>query len=195
MKAVFLNGPPRCGKDLAAKFLTRHNIAVVHRKFATHLKNVVHTMFGLNYTCDEAEKKFGVDWKDTPNEDFAGFTPRQMYIWCSEEVMKPKLGSDVFGRVMLRNIADLSAQRLVVFSDCGFAEEVEYLAKYLGKDNCLIVHLHRNGCDFSNDSRSFIEVPGVKTIKVDNRHEKFMFEIQVIKAVYSWADIPLPDFD
>lgn len=190
-KVVFLNGPPNCGKDTAAMFLAKHNIAVVHKKFSTPVKHGVHAMFNVPYSCVEAERKFGKEWKDTPQGVFYGRVPRDMYIWYSEEVMKPKFGEDIFGQMAAVDVYDCGAQRLVVFSDSGFAAEALPVIKLIGAKNCLLINLHRPGCDFTGDSRSHIELP-VTTISVNNRFELPMFEMQIIKAVYKWADLPLP---
>jgi hypothetical protein len=192
-KVVFLNGPKNCGKDTAASFLGKHNIAVVHKKFSTPLKRGVHAMFSVPYSCEEAEHRFGKEWKDTPQGVFYGNVPRDMYIWYSEEVMKPKFGVDIFGNMAAAEVAGCGAQKLVVFSDSGFAEEAMPIIKFVGKQNCLLINIERPGCDFAGDSRSYIELP-IKTITVNNRFELFMYEMQIVRAVYPWAGLPEPEF-
>lgn len=194
MKAVFLNGPPGSGKDQAAKFLTKHNIAIVHRKFATPLKRGVCAVFGYPMSFDEAEQKLGREWKETPTGDFMGMSPREACIWFSEEVMKPKFGEAVFGQMALLDAMDCGAQKIIVFSDSGFAAEAEPFLKYLGKDNCLQVKLKREGCDFDNDSRSHWELPGMQSMEIENRFDLPMYEMQVVRRIYGWAGLPVPNF-
>lgn len=195
-KIVFLNGPPGSGKDQAVKFLMRYNSGITHMKFRHPLDRGLHSTFGIPYSCDEAEAKFGVDengrrWKDAPQGVFYGQIPRRMYQQYSTW-LKQTFGDDILGKLAVGRLLTVSSP-MVVFSDSGCAEEVAYVAKRAGHKNCLIIQLMREGCSFEGDTRSYVEIPGVDLIEINNRHDLFMFEMQTIKAVYTWASMPLPE--
>ena len=146
-------------------------------------------------TCDEAEKRFGRVWKDQKQASFMGMSPREAYIWYSEEVMKPKFGNQVFGQMALLDMLDCGAQKIVVFSDCGFDYETAPIVDFVGAKNCMLVHIERPGYSYAGDSRGTIWLDGVQTIDVNNRFELFMYEMQIVKRIYEWAGLPVPSFD
>jgi hypothetical protein len=185
-KVIFLNGPPSCGKDQAASFLMKH-LNARHKKLATRLKETVHQLLGIPYSCEEAERKFGKEWKDTPQGRCYGHKPRDLYIWMSEQCVKPQFGVDMFGRLLLGDMVKPTSTDFTVISDCGFAEECVPIINFYKPQNCLIVRLHREGCTFEGDSRSYIELPGVTTLDLQNRYDLMMFEIQIVKHVKDWV--------
>lgn len=191
-KIVLLNGPPGSGKDEAARALCRDELQIAHKKFAGKLKRDLVCILDLPKTWNQMEVSAD-RWKDTPNTQHCyGYTPRELAIWYSEDCIKPKLGKDFFGKVLSREIKG-SPARMVVISDSGFATEAAVLVKDFGKDNVLLIHLQRDGCTFEGDSRSYIELDGVTTIEINNRHDKDMYRIQIINAVYKWAGWELPE--
>jgi len=46
--------------------------------------------------------------------------------------------------------------KALVIPDSGFAEEVFPIVEEFGEDNILLLRIHRKGCDFSRDSRSYL---------------------------------------
>ena len=52
-------------------------------------------------------------------------------------------------------------------TDSGFVPEAVPIVKMFDAENCTLIRVHRKGCDFSGDSRSYIDL-GVKTIDVEN---------------------------
>jgi hypothetical protein len=164
VKVVLFNGPPRSGKDTAADFAMQilQNLGAKYR-FAEPLKNATHAMFG--YADVKVEHFNSV--KDTPLEAFHNMTPRQAYIWLSEDVVKPKFGHDFWANVAVTSIKQLK-KPVVVISDCGFVEEAKALIEAFGKNSVAIVQLERTGTDFSKDSRNYISVEGVPLYKITN---------------------------
>lgn len=164
IKVILFNGPPRSGKDTASDFAMDilGNRGAKHR-FAAPLKNAVHAMFGF---ADVKEEHFN-SVKDVPQDTFHGMTPRQAYIWMSEEVVKPKFGHDFWANVAVTSLKQLR-RPVVVISDCGFVEEANVLTKAFGKKNVAIVHLKRLGTSFANDSRSYIELAGCPLYEIIN---------------------------
>lgn len=175
MKIVFFNGPPRSGKDTAANeivyrlgdnWYTVENIGL-----ADHIKLATHVAYGLpnNTTYNEFEAV-----KDEPRREFFGKTPRQAYIAFSD-YMKTLHGPSIFGEMYARTVLH-SGCDLVVNPSSGFADELEPVLDLLGRENAILIRIHRPGQDFAGDSRSYIELPGVKTFDVENSGTKFEFE-------------------
>jgi hypothetical protein len=161
-KAILFNGPPGCGKDTAVRHLHRFFKAdrvllpVEPRKFATHVKEGTHATLGLfdGFGRPLPHDAFELV-KNEPRDEFAGMTPRQAYIWFSEEVMKPKFGKGIFGEIEARKIAH-EGHSLYLFSDSGFAEEAREIVKVLGCRNVFLVNIVRPGHTFEGDSRDYI---------------------------------------
>lgn len=199
-RVVLLNGPPRCGKDTAAMGLVRglQGICVpVHHKFATPLAAGVQGIFGVSRSRWDY---LYATAKETPTPELLGMSPREAMIWLSEEVMKPKFGKDVFGRIAAEQIA-MMKDAVVVISDCGFAEEIIPVAREVGWENILIVNIYRPGCTYASDSRSYItpdllyaasaENPDPTFVQPDflevvNRKDIFAFRDEVIDGVTRW---------
>jgi hypothetical protein len=189
-KKVFLiNGPPNSGKDLTAviarnfidgkwtKTATRP-IASKIMKFADPLKNAAHALYGIPYGCEYYEKEFGNDWKNTPQVEFYGATPRSEYIALSEEYAKRRHGEEVFGRVLARRIALEKQANVFLIPDSGFYLEAVPVIALVGLNNVIVVELTRAGCDFSSDSRSYVgdklreQFPKLKVIRIPNSGDR-----------------------
>lgn len=160
-KIVLFNGPPRCGKDTATDIaisILGHTKAGRYR-FAAPLKDAVHALFGMAGIMVE----YFDGAKEAPQDSLFGMTPRDAYIWLSEEVAKPKFGSDFFARISVTSINRVFGKgpygeyASVVVSDCGFQSEIDTLSNAFGAENIILVRLHRVGRSFAGDSRSYIE--------------------------------------
>lgn len=174
-KIVLFNGPPRSGKDTCTKMALEYlGRRAVHYRFAAPLKDAIHGLFGIGGIIIEHFDAV----KDEPQESLFGLTPRNAYIWLSEDVVKPKFGKDFFAQVAVNAIKRITDERIVVISDCGFADEVDSLVKAFGLQNVALVFLKRNGTDFANDSRSYIDDVICKQFSIENNgtfselHEK-----------------------
>lgn len=155
---ILFNGPPRCGKDTATQFAKEIlGLRAATYRFAKPLKDAAHALFGMGGIATEA---LGLV-KEQPNEAMFGMTPRNAYIWLSEEVVKPKFGQDFFAKVAVTNINRLMQHygglAHIVISDCGFQAEFDVLAEAFGADNVHLCQLERAGCSFKGDSRGYIE--------------------------------------
>lgn len=164
---VFLvNGPPRAGKDtFGTMLLSNSPRPTYHAKMSKLLKERTHALYGV--PCTQHDVFEG--GKDEPSEWFFGLTPRQAYIAVSERLLKPMHGNEVLGRLLVADIeANGSEAGVVVVTDSGFAAEAQPVIAAFGAENCALVRLHRPGCTFDGDSRSYIELEGVRTFDIQN---------------------------
>lgn len=162
MKILFLNGPPRSGKDTVGAQLRMRFPGCETAKFAGELKDAVHRAFGLQVPTDHFESR-----KDQPCDEFFGRTPREVYIAYSERFLKPLYGPGIFGRMLVETLKGMEASgvRLVAVTDSGFREEAEEVLRVFPE--ALLIRLHRDGTSFMGDSRSYIQL-GIEAIDMQN---------------------------
>jgi len=180
-RIILFNGPPRSGKDTAARFVYSDNPFIHWFRFSQPLKDMVSAMFTLNST----DAKVIEEHKDNKLPLLFDNTFRELQIWLSEECMKHRFGKDIFGRLARRRVEN-SLAKLFINSDCGFVEEAIPLLDLVGPKNMLIVQIHREGYDFSKDSRSYITLPGVQTVKLVNQGKLRDYEYNVQAVVKEW---------
>lgn len=148
-RLVLFNGPPRSGKDTASKILSELLGGPPVYWLADHLCTMVQRAHWL----DPHPKAYeGV--KDVPMPALEGKTPRQARIAFAERYIKPTYGADFFAKRLHESMP--STVKLKIIADLGFDEEMRLLEQH---HRCVIVQLRREGCDFSNDSRKYVE-PG-----------------------------------
>jgi len=170
-RLILLNGPPRCGKDLASEILCSY-LGGVPQKISKELKERTHAFYGLvGLDNKPVRHDYFETEKDTPQECFFGLTPRQAYIAMSENYIKPTHGDSWLGNVLARNIQRwdgmLRQERTHVVSDSGFRGEAEELVRAFGAENVLLVRISRPGYDFTHDSRSYIDLSDLGVVCTD----------------------------
>lgn len=153
---IGFNGPPRSGKDSIADALRdivyrRCDIATHRAALSMPMRYVVYDLIGEIYTTKHYE-----DFKDVPNPLFKGETIRQAIIRLSEEFVKPTYGVDYWARYLhhQNRLWWGKVPCLMVISDIGFQEECDYFREHSYFKN---VHVHRNGIDWKNDSRTYVD--------------------------------------
>lgn len=145
---LFLNGPPRSGKDTIAAALAREFSACVF-KFADPLYLALEVLSGMTRERLEQQKDVLIPGTNR--------TIRHLLIELSENIVKPNLGKDHFGLQTASGIAATSAS-LSVISDAGFPCEVQACVDALSKEyECWLWRVHRPHCTFDGDSRSWIQ--------------------------------------
>lgn len=181
VRIVFVNGPPRSGKDTVGVVIAKESPRVVRIcKFATEVKDRVHAAYRLfdkqarRPLPSEALESI----KEHPQSFLLGKTPREVYIAFSETFMKPLHGEDIFGRLLLGRLqyelaceGGLPAEKqteVVVITDSGFKPEAGVIVEHFGADSCRLIRVHRHGHDFSGDSRDYANIPGIEVHDVDN---------------------------
>lgn len=168
-KLVILNGPPRCGKDTGAAFITRYLPDVTqHVKLSQPIKDIVHGVSG----------KEGIALAHGEEADY-----REAQINTYLAIAKV-LGSDWMARICANQIRALDAE-VVVFSDGGRPEEVDHLIREFGKNNVLIVHIFRKNTSFEGDIRQYIYDSRVVTKLVMN-DDLEQYHVDLLDEVTSW---------
>lgn len=162
MKILFLNGPPRAGKDTVGAAIRMRFPGVEVAKFAGELKDAVHRAFGLDVPTDHFETR-----KDQPCPEFHGQTPRAVYIAYSERFLKSLYGPGIFGKMLVQTLKGMEAAgvKLVAITDSGFREEAEEVLREFPE--AILVRLHRSGTSFMGDSRSYIQL-GIEAVDMQN---------------------------
>lgn len=175
MIVISLNGPAKSGKDTLAEDLMRTMDAskyfVTQKQFKELLFNVAIKAAGITpklfYALYERE------YKEKPSPylmvNGESVSPRQWMIHCSEAMMKPIFGNDVFGQAFVKTLKDLSEcgfeedgrKLVIVMSDGGFLEEAIPVVEYVGRENFFLTRIHRlkedgTEYDFTGDSRNYI---------------------------------------
>lgn len=202
MKIVLFNAPPRAGKDTAANGVLigmcnrqasespKAYITGIH-KMATPLKEAAHALFGVTMSAGEIEMH-----KDEPLHEFLGRTPRQVYISLSEDYMKPTYGISAFAHIFINRLrkrerlANIATGQdyLCICSDLGFNEELEPIVTEFGADNVLLVRIKREGCDFKNDSRSYLKHPDITSHWLHNNGTVDDLQQNAFRMVADWLD-------
>ena len=182
-QVIIFNGPPGSGKDYICNYLSNVLDRTRHSEFKEHLFRCTCVLFNVTYE-EFMELYTDREKKETSTCLLYGYSPREAMIYVSEEVIKPKFGKDYFGLCTAENLGF----GLTVFSDGGFIEELE--AVYDECDgNMMIVQLHRDGCDFSKDSRSYInDFKDVPIVKIFNNSDISNFELAVLERVSEWLE-------
>lgn len=165
MRLIVLNGPPRSGKDTLAAMLPG-----LKRKFSAPLKRAVPAIYGVADLIPDADLE---KVKETQFDFLFGQSYRQAQIavfqWL-ERVHGPAVLGEIEARVLQANARHIMEKfsGLVVYSDGGRGAEISALAASVGFDNMLIIQLVRDGTDYSNDIRSYVDIPEIKTIRLHN---------------------------
>ncbi len=190
-KVIFVNGPPRSGKDQAGMILKRtHNVRIY--KLSRPMKDALAAFFYIDHFMmkDEIEPN-----KDTRSAEFGDLSWRGIQISFAETWAKPVLGQDILGKLGVMFLKQGTTYDITVITDSGFVEECMPIVKHIGIDNCLLIQLSRDGCTFEGDSRSYIELDniGVTMIQLHNRYPlvptddmPLTYEMQLRSAVNGW---------
>ena len=167
-KVVILNAPPNSGKDYFVEQLKEKGIHEVggmswsHKELKRPLVELVKNLYSLS--DNDVEHLSSRENKEKPSSLLNGKSWREAMIFVSEEVVKPALGKDIFGKVAASNLS----VGINIFTDGGFEEEIAPIVEEVGEDNIIIVKIHKDGCSFEGDSRDWIDIEGVKSFDVTN---------------------------
>ena len=178
-KLIALNGPPQCGKDTLATELAKTR-GYIHVKLATPLR-IMATMMVDGVGADYERLK-------SVEQELTKENMRATMIWLGESIKK-KYGQDYWARRLgLEN----KSGRSYVISDLGFDAELWYFVKMLGPKNVVVVHIRRNGCDFSKDSRGWVDpnnwvsIRKPRVIEIENNDSSTDMYSQLIDILGEW---------
>jgi hypothetical protein len=148
---ILFNGPPGSGKDAAADFFKEKGFK--HLSFKYQLFKETISFFAVD------EEWFMSGYKDRsrkelPEDLLEGMSRREAMIYVSEEITKPALGQDIFGNLVANEI---DPNKDYCISDGGFIDEVAPVINKVGSENFILVQLARDGCDYSSDSRRYLD--------------------------------------
>jgi hypothetical protein len=179
MKLLFLNGPPGCGKDTAADWLAERHWR--RMKFAQPLKQAAGLLLDLPVHLIETKKELVLPFEHK--------TIRDVLIGLSENIVKPAMGQEHFGKLAGKSVEAAfrtTYYNKFVFSDSGFWPELRGCLNYLNDEGYEFQYevwkIVRPGCDFSNDSRGYLP----EGIKIDNDGTLEEFKAKVLKEIEEW---------
>ena len=161
---IILNGPPGVGKDTIGRALAKEMPHVQLFEFKEAIRWATWRYFVDGHPRRERMLPFH-KFKENANDrvmkekrcvELSGRSPREAMIYVSEKVYKTIFGDDYFGVQAALNVEErLAPGEVAVFTDGGFPAEQQVLA-----DRGHLVHvvrLHRDGFDFTGDSRDYVE--------------------------------------
>ena len=163
MYVVFLNGPSKVGKTtIGLKLVQLYPETYILKNMATPLKAGLHALLQFS----DAEIKNVERIKDMEYEiGNYEYKLRDLYISLSEAYLKRHFGPQVFGHLMVKSLGrDINngmynfddADKVILITDCGFADETFPLIRLVTNDKCLLIRLHGQDLNFDGDSRDYI---------------------------------------
>lgn len=158
MYLVVFNGPPFSGKDTVAEMLAKYmdsriTAPVRQSSLSWPLRVLAYAMTSFKGEYDGPDY---AQFKETYFEQF-GRNGRELMIDVSERFLKQCYGQPIMAQMFLARNANFPGVNLI--RDGGFQVEVSTMIAALGPKNVYVVRMHREGCDFSNDSREYINHP------------------------------------
>lgn len=165
MYIVGFNGPPQSGKDTLARLLADHmdqqgvQAPVLTEHLSWPLRSIAYAMVGLIYENTTATG--GMDYEEFKQTLFPQFgcTGRQLMIDVSEKFLKPVYNREIMAKMLISRLSNAPDNTVILLGDTGFQLEVMPLIERYGADRVCIVKVIRPGCDFSNDSREWVDHP------------------------------------
>lgn len=183
MPIIILNGPAGCGKGIAYTAI-RSLYDAGDGRVKKKLHEIASALWGVPLELwDQREGKevphpaLTISWPEylrlgahikQPWADYKAFppdvkqlTPRQALIYVSEVICKPAFGADYFGRERAERVA---GGGLWCCESGGFMAEVTPLPAA----DVLLLRVFGRGAFGPDDTRSYLTVPGVRTVDIDN---------------------------
>lgn len=155
MYVVGFNGPPRSGKDTAARMLrevveSRHDIPVMEASLSMPLRRIAYAMCGWSGEFD------GPDYEAFKERFFPQFGKdgRHVMIDVSESFLKQVYGQAIMAEMLIFDIGNFDG--LLLIRDYGFQCEAAPLQATFGTRNVYCVQVQRPGTSFDNDSREWV---------------------------------------
>ena len=182
---ILLNGPPGSGKDTIAKIIRKHVPSTKDYKMSKPLKDAFRGLFQVEGALFHSLMN---DSKDKPLYNTAEYTPRDILIALSEEVLKPRFGEDILGHISLLGMRQIGAKHITV-SDCGFPAEIPPLINGFSHDKFRGIRITRPGCVFKDDSRVFVNFDEFKIpwAEINNEYDMELLTVQTCRILRKWG--------
>jgi hypothetical protein len=127
------------------------NIPIREVSLSTPLRKIAYAMTGWKgFTDGENYELF----KTTHFPAF-GKDGRQIMIDISERFLKPTYGQGIMGHLLMTDLQNFDG--IVLVRDTGFQIEKDVITNYAGNDNFYVARVVRPGCNFTNDSREWVD--------------------------------------
>lgn len=156
---IILNAPPGAGKDTIQRAIREMTNYTYPAEFKAPMFEIARSMLGADGYADFIRRYDDREKKEVGCHVCGGLSPREFMIWISETVMKPRFGDKVFALRAYEKYLELDSDETLIFSDGGFPDEVAALVEFGA--TVKLFRLHRDGYDFSGDSRNYINMPGL----------------------------------
>jgi hypothetical protein len=110
---------------------------------------------------------------------------RDIAINYSEKIAKPRFGEEVWSKFLLSEILESTVP--ICISDLGFQREYDFLCDQPDLD-VSVIKMYREGCDFSKDSRNYVECPSESGICNNGSVEELrircesLFDMEIFSA-------------
>lgn len=154
---IILNAPPGAGKDTIQRAILELTNDTHALEFKAPMFDIARSMLGDDGYSEFLQRYDNRSTKEVGCHVCGGLSPREFMIWISETVMKPRFGDKVFALRAYETYLSLDSGDMLVFSDGGFPDEVAALVEFGA--TVKLFRLHRDGYDFSGDSRNYIYLP------------------------------------
>jgi hypothetical protein len=196
-RVILFNGPPRSGKDTAARACLEaedlNGHLRVFDRMSMPIKRAFAAMMGEN--IDRwGNVGYFEEHKEEPNE-LLGCSYRQWQIDFSEKFMKPLYEENIFGRLFINRAWRQSKNAVIFTPDCGFDIEYTTLANAFGQENVLVVKIYRPGTGFKGDSRTYLKVGSFgdkrdteHVIHTNNAGTEDEFKKKIVSRVSRWLE-------
>ena len=163
MNVILFNAPPNTGKDVLCRYMCENDILdSTEFTFKDEMLRLMYNMLGFDYE-EDFERFISRENKDSDGYRVMGMNYREAAKWISEDVYKPKFGSDYFVKKTIDEVHNTtvwsSGASTAIISDLGFNEEFDAVLEYCKKfnHNLILVRIFREGCSFESDSRYLVD--------------------------------------
>ncbi|MGL5582009.1 MAG: hypothetical protein ACRDCE_13790, partial [Cetobacterium sp.] len=98
------NCPKQVGKDTVAQFMNQFDPTIGINSFKSPILHIVRQVIPYDMALAFDDLYDSPGWKDTPNEELNGKTPRELMIHISETFIKPFFGEAYYGKSLADDI-------------------------------------------------------------------------------------------
>ncbi len=158
-KIIFLNGPPRCGKDTAADAIINYFPDITRKeRLSTPLKEIASQWMG------NPESKLEKTKDVILQQHMQTYRSYQISVF---KALCTVFGDEWLGRILYNKIKNSDEEYFVII-DAGRTTDIQPFIRNMDSNDLMILQIMRRDCNFENDIRSYIAAPSVKTVPIIN---------------------------